>query len=208
MLLRFWPKTSMWITSEACVMCCDPFSYTRVVLIHWTLRRPLCCVSQALERGTTTGRWATSWRDRTWWRTCMNPEMTEPRPCHIWTLSHLDCVTSGQQLHRHKLFYLSRHCFTDSSCSSFSGTWSLFPALEEMIVGFSVTVFAFYLVLTLLLQLLPLHVGEEKVWEGVRSKVTREEAGESRGRSFESANILLLTSLKKSTVSVGSSHKQ
>lgn len=132
------------------VMCCDPFSYTRVVLIHWTLRRPLLC-SQALERGTTTGRWATSWRDRTWSRTCMNPEMTEPGPCHIWTLSHLDCVTSGQQLHRHKLFYLSRHCFTDSSCSSFSGTWSLFPALEEMIVGFSFTVFAFYLVHTLLL---------------------------------------------------------
>lgn len=156
MLLRFWPKTSMWITSEACVMWCVIcsvlwcdvivfWSYTRVVLIHWTLRRPLLCFA-----GVGT---------RNYYRKMgyelegpyMVKDLYEPRNDWTWTVSHLDTVTSGQQLHRHKLFYLSRHCFTDSSCSSFSGTWSLFPALEEMIVGFSVTVFAFYLVHTLLL---------------------------------------------------------
>lgn len=71
------------------VMCCDPFSYTRVVLIHWTLRRPLLCFA-----GVGT---------RNYYRKMgyelegpyMVKDLYEPRNDWTSTVSHLDTVTSG-----------------------------------------------------------------------------------------------------------------
>lgn len=71
------------------VMCCDPFSYTRVVLIHWTLHRPLLCFA-----GVGT---------RNYYRKMgyelegpyMVKDLYEPKNDWTWTVSHLDTVTSG-----------------------------------------------------------------------------------------------------------------
>lgn len=113
------------------------------VTLHWTLCRPLCCVTQALERGTTTGRWATSWRDRTWWRTCMNPEMTEPGPSHIWTVSHLDSSCIGT----------NSFIYQDTALRTVPAVHSVKRVLcfRRWTLGFPSQFLLFYVVLTMLL---------------------------------------------------------
>lgn len=89
---------------------------------YWdVLKSDVSCpwfVLQVLEQGTTTERWATSWRDHTWWRTCTDPE---------W-------IKQGQW------FYLKTQTHTLIFIRKlFTGLDSAFQASEEIIIGFFLT---------------------------------------------------------------------